>query len=64
MAHSLLSIPLELLTRIALYLDLEGFIRLWSTCVQLRQKLNPGSTIVKVGRLLLPLSKKLTFDRD
>lgn len=57
MGHSLLNLPSELLTKIALYLDLDDFIRLWSTCVQLRQNLNPGSTVVKVGRPLLQLSK-------
>ena len=57
MGQSMLSLPWELLNKIVQLLDLEDYIPLWNTSAQLRENLNPDSTVVKVGRLLLQLSK-------
>lgn len=57
MAGTLSSIALELLSKIGLFSDLDGFIRLRSTGREIRQKLVPGPTVVEVGRLLFPFCK-------
>ena len=57
MGQSMLSLPWELLNKIVQLLDLEDFIPLWNISAQLRENLNPDSTFVKVGRLLLQFSE-------
>ena len=57
MDNSILSLPREVLDKIVRLLDLEDYVLLWFTSAKLRENLDPDSTVVEVGPLLLQLSK-------
>ena len=54
MNTNLLELPPELWDQTAQNLTFANFIQFWSTGDTIRQKLDTGPRVVKVGRLLLP----------